>query len=408
MSSKNIQEIQEGRLMDIVHPRYGKVGIMAIDRTICGRCCGGVRFSMNEIPTDEIKGLAENMTLKLGFLKVDPRGGCKIGISVPSEVRYDRKELFLGVGNSLKDVLRNDALAVGVDLGTYEEDVRLIYQGAGIKKYSTPNGGSSYYTAKGIFVAMDVARTILGLEDTLLNIAIEGLGKVGIEIIKLSLENNCRVVAFSNKYHGLYNQNGFNIDKIVKEHSGFGDEFILRNKNGDRISKEKLSTISGLDVLIPCATAHTLKAEMAHNIKAKTIIPASNLAADEDAKIILFNKNTLCVPDFIANSGGILGSFLANLSLCKSNINDIFYSNFKESIRNYLVGAHNSRMEPFSYSKSLALKNFFEMKNRYENSLRGSILKSRFFNCLKRKRIARILVRSYLLRKLKYKNISCI
>lgn len=398
LKDKLNRENDENYTMDIIHAKYGKVGVIVTNQRICGRSCGGVRIFSEEIKIDELEKLAESMTLKLGFLKIEPRGGCKIGIL--SQRDTDRAELFKGIGNFLKYHLKRNLLALGVDLGTDENDIRFIYKGAGFRNRNTPFLNTSFFTAKGIFIALDVVRELLNLNNRTLNIAIEGFGKVGAEIAKLSLKNNCNIIGISNKYSALYNPKGLNSDILIEKRLQYQDEFIFDYREADKIPNYDLFSLPGIDVLIPCAGIYTLSSEIASRIKVKAILPASNLAADENARRILFNRNILYVPDFIANSGGILGSFLTNLSLHKSSIDGVFYNNFKERIRNYLVGAHNSRMEPFSYSKTLALKNFFEMKNGFENSFKGKILKSRFFNYLKGKRIPKILARSYLLRKL--------
>ncbi|MBM3251701.1 MAG: Glu/Leu/Phe/Val dehydrogenase [Candidatus Omnitrophica bacterium] len=389
-------------IIELIHTKYGKVGIMAIDQTINGRCCGGVRFSENNgISINEIKKLAENMTLKFGFLKIDPRGGCKLSISIGGEIKYDRKELFYGIGDFLKKFLKNNTLALGIDLGTNEVDLSCIYRGAGFKKETVPILNSPYYTAKSVFIAVDVVREMLGLKNSVVNIGVEGLGKVGIEIVRLSSVYNCKVIAVSNKYHGLYNQAGLNLNSMVRGYNKLGDEFILHHKDGQKISKEELFYAAGLDILIPCADFSTLKVEIAHRLKAKAVVPGANLPAEKDVRKCLFDRGIIYFPDFIANSGGVFGTVLANFRISGKKIDRMFEEGLRLKMQRCLMEAQEKRTEPFSYAKAVAIRGFLELKKQYETNLGKSIFNNNFTAYLKQTGLGKKIIGSYISRTFK-------
>ncbi|MDR1510698.1 MAG: glutamate dehydrogenase, partial [Synergistaceae bacterium] len=63
------------------------------------------------------------------------------------------------------------------------------------------------------------------------------------------------------------------------------------------------------DVLAPCALEGAVNANNAGRIKAKYIVEGANGPVTPEADEILSPKGTVIVPDFLANSGGVIGSY---------------------------------------------------------------------------------------------------
>ena len=74
----SIKEENGCRIFTAVDNNSCALGYVAIDSTVGGRSCGGLRM-LPDIEEAEIRTLARSMTLKYGFLGL-PQGGAKAGV----------------------------------------------------------------------------------------------------------------------------------------------------------------------------------------------------------------------------------------------------------------------------------------------------------------------------------------
>src|SRR4030043_2409373 len=80
------------------------LGYVAIDSTVGGRSCGGLRM-LPDIDKVEIRALARSMTLKYGFLGLPP-GGAKAGVfGNPDALRPERLERLIEFGHDIESLL---------------------------------------------------------------------------------------------------------------------------------------------------------------------------------------------------------------------------------------------------------------------------------------------------------------
>lgn len=66
-----------------------------------------------------------------------------------------------------------------------------------------------------------------------------------------------------------------------------------------------------MDVICPCARIHSIHEGNASALQARLISPGANNPWTSDAEAILRERGVLLIPDFAANTGGILGTFMA-------------------------------------------------------------------------------------------------
>ena len=76
-----------------------------------------------------------------------------------------------------------------------------------------------------------------------------------------------------------------------------------------RINNEQLLTLD-CDVLIPAAIPHQITEGIAQKIKTNIVLEMANAPTLPEADKILNQKGVLVVPDILANSGGVIVSFL--------------------------------------------------------------------------------------------------
>ena len=64
-----------------------------------------------------------------------------------------------------------------------------------------------------------------------------------------------------------------------------------------------------VDFLIPAALENQITLDNVHDIKAKAIVEGANGPTTPDAHKILHERGVFVVPDILANSGGVTGSY---------------------------------------------------------------------------------------------------
>jgi glutamate dehydrogenase (NAD(P)+) len=156
-------------------------------------------------------------------------------------------------------------------------------------------------------------------------IAIQGFGNVGYHSARLLAERGAKIVAISDKYSGLYNKNGVDIEAAgtwYKENmqlTGF--------KGGDVLENTELLQVD-CDVLIPAAMENTIDGEVASRIKARTIVEGANGPTTPEADEILRESGVTILPDILANAGGVTVSYfewvqgLQNFFWTKKEVDD--------------------------------------------------------------------------------------
>jgi len=115
------------------------------------------------------------------------------------------------------------------------------------------------------------------------------------------------------------------------------------------------------DVFIPCACGDVLTIENAPNLKAKLVVEGANNAVTPDAEHLLFKKGTIVVPDFLANAGGVIGSYAEYKGMTVEDafslIEKKIIANTKFVIRGYV----DSGCTPRKIAKQLAEKRILKV-----------------------------------------------
>ncbi|MFX1452223.1 MAG: hypothetical protein ACFFCM_15405, partial [Promethearchaeota archaeon] len=138
-------------------------------------------------------------------------------------------------------------------------------------------------------------------------VAIEGFGKVGSSLAPFLEQEHAKVVAISTINGGIYNENGLDIETLIKLKIKFGDNLVKYYENAEKIPKEDLFKLP-VDILVPGARPDVINKQNISNIKAKYVVPASNIPFSPEVIPLLNEIDFQVIPDFIANAGEILAS----------------------------------------------------------------------------------------------------
>ncbi|MCS7181285.1 MAG: Glu/Leu/Phe/Val dehydrogenase, partial [bacterium] len=247
-----------------------------------------------------------------------PFGGGKSGIKIDT---YNINEFTrISIFKEYVHIIREELLAGNYipapDLGTDPFDMAVIYgelhkpecvTGKPVKIGGLPGrleatGRSVSITTK-IFVEEIMKEKLQNLK-----IAIQGFGNVGRWTSYFLNKWGAKIVAVSDIYGGIYNERGFDIEKLFK-YAPDKNKTIADYPESEKITNSQLLEMD-VDILIPCAIENVITKENAENLKCKVIIEGANDPISEDAEEILDKKGIIILPDFLCNSGGVIASYI--------------------------------------------------------------------------------------------------
>ena len=281
---------------------------------------GGLRFHPN-VTRDEVKALSTWMTFKCSVAGI-PYGGGKGGMAIDPK-DYSKAELeriSKGFAKAISPIIGEKVDIPAPDVNTngqimswmvdaYEEIEAKSAKGVFTGK-PLEFGGSlarTEATGYGVNLAAKKALEKLNIDVKGATYAVQGFGNVGFYTAYYAHKDGAKIVAFSNVDVAIYNENGIDMEAVIKDFKENG--CISENKGyGKDITNAELLELE-VDVLTPCALENQITSENADRIKAKAVVEGANGPTTPEADEILFKKGILVVPDILANAGGVVVSY---------------------------------------------------------------------------------------------------
>ena len=129
-----------------------------------------------------------------------------------------------------------------------------------------------------------------------------------------------------------------------------------------------------VDIVSPCAQSYSLTAENAHRVTAKIICPGANAPTTPEAERILLQRGILCVPDFMANCGGVLGSTMKLAGLRQDFIRHFVEHEIGQKVTDTIKAAEKAGIPIAEYAEKVAEERFVRAKEEAEKrSITGKV-----------------------------------
>jgi glutamate dehydrogenase/leucine dehydrogenase len=297
------------KVVFVTDPKIRLSGTLVIDNTALGPGKGGIRLQP-DVTADEVFRLARAMTWKNAISDL-PFGGAKAGIISREDI--DKGILIRGFARAIKRLVPEEYIA-GPDMGTNEEDMAIFADEIGMSKASTGKplrmGGLPHElgsTGFGVAESVVITSKFAGVSLTNASIAIEGFGNVGTFTAKFLSEKGAKIVAVSDSKGTIYNEKGLDIEKLLKTKKELGA--VTKYEAGKVLPTTALFELP-INILIPGARPDVIHDGNVDRIKAKIIVEAGNIPMGESIEKLLAQRGVVIVPDFVANAGGVISSYV--------------------------------------------------------------------------------------------------
>lgn len=262
--------------------------IIAIHNTHLGPALGGCRclhYDNENQAFEDAMRLARGMSYKAALANV-AQGGGKSVILLPKALKepLDRQEMFSWFGDCVEQLQGHYITAM--DSGTRVADMDVIAQRTQYVASASNIGDPAPYTAQGVLAGIEAALKYRYQKKVANSrIAIQGLGHVGMSLLKKLLALGADVVVADQDYKKCHEAKNLGATVVPPEYIVF----------------------AAVDVFSPCALGGVLTQDSINELQAPIVAgSANNQLAEDDLGDLLKAKGILYAPDYIINSGGLI------------------------------------------------------------------------------------------------------
>lgn len=281
---------------------------------------GGIRYHPN-VSLDEVKALACWMTWKCSIADI-PFGGAKGGVicdpksmSQPELERMTRRytAAIADVIGPYRDVPAPDVYT-NAQIMAWIVDTYSALKGYMIPEVVTGKpiaiGGSlgrDTATGRGaVFCTVEAAR-VKKMDLKRATFAVQGFGNAGANYAEILQGYGSKMLAASDSKGGVMSRSGIDAKKLLAHKAKTGS--VVGMPGTQEVSNEQLLQTE-VDILCPAALENAITPDIAKGVKAKVIVECANGPTTPAADKVLDANKVFLVPDVLANSGGVIVSYL--------------------------------------------------------------------------------------------------
>jgi len=331
------------------------LGFLAIDSTVAGRARGGLRL-VPDVTVEELKAAARTMTLKYGFLGL-PQGGAKAGVFGDAEGSVeDKRERLHAFARVAETLLRDRTYTPDADLGTRADEIRWMMRSIGLPvgPRDWRHNRSGHYTAVSCLAAARALLEHVGGSLSGCRVAIEGFGQVGSALAALLHGQGATLVAVSTSRGAIYHPRGLDVQRLLQLAMEAGSAVVDRYAGAERLDRGALLELP-VDLLCPCARYHSIQAGNAERVAARVVCAGANDPVEPRAEAVLYRRGIVYAPDFITNSGGVLGGTLEFAGVRPRRLVSLIERHTARSVAALLERADREAVPPRAVAEPLAL-----------------------------------------------------
>lgn len=341
-------------------PKLGLTGYLVIHNTALGPGKGGIRMTPG-VNEEEVYRLAATMTWKNSLAGI-PFGGAKAGLVWSGGSETEKKKLVQAFARALKPFLVSKYIA-GPDVHSGEKEMRWFVEAVG--DWSAATGKPADYcrngkcglphelgsTGYGVAQAAKVAAEMIGLRMRGAKVAIHGFGNVGTFAYRFLTEMGAKVIALADTRGAIWREEGLEpagVEKLI-----LADQSVTLYPGARKLTADgfwKLKT----DILIPASVTDVINDGNKRHIKTKLIVEAGNIPMRENIEAEFVRRGVVIVPDFVANSGGVISSYAEHAGYSREKMFRLVRDKITAATRAVMKRSRNGKSNPREAAMALA------------------------------------------------------
>lgn len=345
-------ELGPARIIHVYEPSLQLKGTLVVDNIARGPSIGGLRMAV-DVSTEECFRLARAMTLKNAAADLPHGGGKSVLYGDPKMPKAEKEKLIRAFACALR---YEHGYIFGPDMGLNEEGMAWIHDEIG-RAIGLPReiGGIPLdeigATGWGVSQAAEVAARDCGLVLNGARVVIQGFGAVGKHAARFLAQQGAVLVAAADSQGTVYDPQGLDIELLCKlKQDGLS---VMAYPKGQHLSKEAVIDIA-CEIWIPAARPDVINEYNVGRLQTRLILQGANIPITYAAEKILHQRGVLCVPDFIANAGGVICAAMEYQKVPEINVLKIIAEKLQHNTESILYTMHKEQILPREAALNLA------------------------------------------------------
>ena len=342
------------KVIHVHEPSIGLQGVLVVDNVAKGPSIGGVRMAP-DVTTEECARLARAMTFKNAAAGLPHGGGKAVLVGDPKMPKEQKAMLIRGLACALREV---EQYIFAPDMGTDEECMAWVKDEID-RVVALPRevGGIPLdeigATGFGLSHVVDVALDFCDFDIKGARFAVQGFGAVGKHVTNFLSMNGAIPVAVCDSAGTIHNPDGLDVKKLLALKDA--GKSVTDYPNGNKLDTDAIIDIE-CDIWIPAARPDVIHEDNVNRLNTKMVIEGANIPITHGAEKILHEKGILCVPDFIANAGGVICAAMEYQGASQSAAFSTIEEKLRRNTREVLETAKRNQILPREASLVLARK----------------------------------------------------
>lgn len=297
-------ELGPAKIVHVYEPQIGLKGVLVVDNVAMGPAIGGLRMAP-DVSTAECFRLARAMTLKNAAAGLSHGGGKSVLFGDPKMPAADKQRLIRAMACALRHC--RDYI-FGPDMGTDEtcmawvkdEIDRAIGLPEALGGIPLDQIGA---TGWGVRQAVEAAAPAAGFALDGARVVVQGFGAVGQHAARFLGELGTVLVGVADSRGTLYDPQGIDVDALIAlKQQG---RSVAEYERGQKLERDAVIGLE-CEIWIPAARPDVITEANADRLRTRLVAQGANIPVTPEAETYLHEQGVLCLPDFIANAGGVI------------------------------------------------------------------------------------------------------
>jgi glutamate dehydrogenase (NAD(P)+) len=344
-------ELGPSKLVHVTDSAVGLRAVVAIDNVACGPAIGGVRMAP-DVSAEEAFRLARAMTLKNAAAGLAHGGGKSVIFADPADAA--RKEtLVRAFARAIRDLVE---YIPGPDMGTDERCMGWVFDEIGRAVGLPPELGGIPLdeigaTGFGLWACAKEAEAqgVLALQGA--RVAVQGFGAVGRHAARFLAREGAVLVAAADSHGTLHVPKGIDVAKLCARKEAGGS--VLDYGEGERLGRDDVIGVP-CEIWIPAARPDVVRADNQARLLARLVLQGANIPLTPEAEAALHARGVVCVPDFIANAGGVICAAVEYHGGTRRAAFEAIEEKIRENTRRVLEASRRDATPPRAVAVALA------------------------------------------------------
>jgi len=297
-------DLGPNKIIQIFEPGLELRGVLVIDNTAAGPSIGGLRMA-EDVTIEECFRLARAMTLKNAAAGLPHGGGKSVMLGDPKMDIGRKEELIRAFATALAG---EGGYIFGPDMGTDETCMAWVKDEIG-RAVGLPReiGGIPLdelgATGYGLMHSIEAALPYTDVKLDGARVVVQGFGSVGMFSAKFLADKGAVLIAASDSTGAVENTEGLDVYSLMalKQAGGRVTDF-----DGGRAADRDGVVDIACDVWIPAARPDVITESNVDRLDTRIVAQGANIPLSHDAESVLHDRGVICLPDFIANAGGVI------------------------------------------------------------------------------------------------------